>query len=91
MTRGMMSSGQARSIEPPSSWYTVKVMPMLRMATSAAFCRVASSCGPERREKFDQRAGGGPRRTAGPDQLIEARRRRILFPGNPHAICRGPV
>jgi hypothetical protein len=41
----------------------------------------------QRREKFDQRGGGGPRRAAGPDQLIEARRRRILFPGNPHVIC----
>ena len=46
--------------------------------------------GSERREKFDQCAGCGPRCTTGPDQLIEARRRRILFPGNPHAICEAP-
>jgi len=43
MTRGMMSNGHARSIEPPSSEYTVNVMPRLRMARSAAARRSRTS------------------------------------------------
>ena len=42
MTRGTMSKGQTFSV--PASWpYTLKVIPIVKSALSAAFCRSASS------------------------------------------------